>query len=152
LVIYSKVMGPYAYHTERRKTVSSPSLNDGNNRYSDTDIPLIFRIPVPHGKQSQPGLVIGRTVSSLYPSPDPTDRSRYQNPLRSSPGSQNPGRSQVQTGTDTVWSRKVRYRSGIQIGYPRFSRLLLVKWEIALFKLNLSGYPFPQFISLKRPP
>ena len=58
--------------------------------------------------------------------------------FRSDLGSQIPGRSQVQSGTDTVWSRKVRYRSGIQVGYPRFTRLLLMKWEIALFKLNLT--------------
>src|SRR5271154_4357202 len=52
LVIYCKVTSPYACHTECRKMASSPSLDDGNNRYSDTEIPLNFRIPVPHGKPS----------------------------------------------------------------------------------------------------
>jgi len=53
------------------------------------------------------GLAFGRTVSGLCPYPDPTDRSQYQNPFRSDPGSQNPGRSMLQSGTDTIWKRKV---------------------------------------------
>ena len=46
LVIYCKV-------TPVQRRTASPSLDDGNNRYSDTDIPLIFRIPVLLGKLSE---------------------------------------------------------------------------------------------------
>src|SRR5579859_1793347 len=46
------------------------------------------------------GLAFGQTVLGLYPCPDPTDRSRYQNLLRPIPGFKRSGHSQVQSDPD----------------------------------------------------
>src|SRR5438876_11634496 len=80
-----------------------------------------------HGSMNrQAGLAIGRTVSGLCPCPDPTDRSRYQNPsgpIRDLNGrvharfSPKPTEYEVErSGTDPGFKSGTRRLPGYEIG------------------------------------